>query len=207
MIEINLLPQELRKKPFDFSKINFKGLDIKSIPVFNIIVGIAAAAVLLQLAAFLIGIISSAELASVSRSYNAILADKKEADTLKAKVADINKRSKAIDELMVKRFSWAKKMKDLSDCVTPGIWFSDLYYDEEPVSGKARTAMPGALVISGYASGTGEQGAALIGRFIKSLQDNKGFYSDIDSIDLVSTKSEKVNNQDVMSFRITCLFK
>ena len=126
---------------------------------------------------------------------------------MKAKVADINKRSSAIDELMVKRFSWARKMNDLSDCMTPGIWLSDIYYDERPVSVQAKTAMPGALVISGYTSGTGEQGAALIGRFIKSLQDNKIFYSDIDSIDLVSTKSEKVNTQDVMSFRITCFLR
>ena len=71
----------------------------------------------------------------------------------------------------------------------------------------AETAMAGALVMSGYASGVGEQGTALIGKCIKSLQDNKDFYSNIASVDLVSTKSDKVDKQDVMSFRITCLFK
>ncbi|MCX5677757.1 MAG: hypothetical protein NTY76_01455 [Candidatus Omnitrophica bacterium] len=207
MIEINLLPQELRKKPPIFSGLDFKGIDIKSIPILKIAAGIGAGLVLMQLAVFLFGIISSIELASTTKKYNAILPEKREADILKAKVADINKRSGAIDELMVKRFSWARKINLLSDCMTPGIWLSELYYDERPVPGQAKTAMPGALVMSGYASGVGEQGAALIGKFIKSLQDNKDFYSDVASVELVSTKSDKVDKQDVMSFRINCLFK
>lgn len=207
MIGINLLPQELRKKPPIFSGFDFKGIDIKNIPILKIAVGIGAGLVLIQLAVFLIGIVSSIELAATTKKYNALLPEKKEADVLKAKVADINKRSSAIDELMLKRFSWAKKINLLSDCMTPGIWLSELYYDERPVLSGGKAVMPGALVISGYASGAGEQGAALIGKFIKSLQDNKDFYSDVASIDLVSTKSDKVDKQDVMSFRINCLFK
>lgn len=207
MIEINLLPQELRKKPPLFSGLDFKGIDIKNIPILKIAAGIGAGLVLLQFAVFLFEGISSLQLASITKKYNAILPEKKEADALKTKVADINKRSGAIDELMVKRFSWARKINLLSDCMTPGIWLSELYYDERPVSGPARKAMSGALVISGYASGAGEQGTVLIGKFIKSLQDNKDFYSDVAGIDLVSTKSDKVDKQDVMSFRISCQFK
>jgi hypothetical protein len=206
VIKINLLPQELRKKPPLFSGLDFKGIDIKSIPILKIAAGIGAGLALIQFAVFLFGVISSIELASIARKYDAVLPEKKEADILKAKVADINKRASAIDELMVKRFSWASKINLLSDCMTPGIWLSDAYYDERPVPGR-KTAMPGALVISGYASGAGEQGTALIGKFIKSLQDNRDFYSDIASVDLVSTKSDKVDKQDVMSFRINCLFK
>lgn len=207
MIEINLLPQELRKRPPLFSGLDFKGIDIKSIPILKIAAGIGAGLVLLQFAVFLFGGISNIQLASITKKYNAILPEKKEADVLKAKVTDINKRSGAIDELMVKRFSWARKINLLSDCMTPGIWLSELYYDERPVSGQNKKAVSGALVISGYASGAGEQGTALIGKFIKSLQDNKDFYSDVAGIDLVSTKSDRVDKQDVMSFRISCLFK
>ncbi len=208
MIKIDLMPQELKKKPSIFTGMDFSGIDIKSIPVLNIAAGIGVVAVAVQILVFVLSIVSSAQLASVTKEYDAIQPDKKIADALKAKVVDINKRSGAIDELMIKRFSWARKINLLSDCMTPGIWLSELYYDEEPVQGSAKkAAMPGTLVISGYASGVGEQGAALIGKFIKSLQDDKGFYSDFTGVDLVSTKSGKVDNQDVMSFRITCAFK
>lgn len=210
MIEINLLPEELKKRSSlfsGFSKMDMSGLDIKNIPVLKIGVGIGLAVVGIQLVLFSIGMISSSQLSSVSKKLNDILPKKKEADALKAQVADINKRSTAIDELMLKRFSWARKLSELNDCVTPGIWFSELYYDERPIPGKDNKSLPGALVVSGYASGAGEQGAALIGRFIKAMQDNKAFYSDFEKIDLVSTKSDKVDNQDVMSFRVTCYFK
>lgn len=207
MIEINLLPEELRKKVSLFSGINFKALDIKSIPILHIASGIGAVVLLIQILLIPVGLISKAQLDATIKRYSTILPQKNEADLLKAKVADINRRSGAIDELMVKRFSWAKKIKLLSDCVVPGIWLSELSYDERPVVGRAKTTMPGALVLSGYASGVGERGASLIGKFIKSMQDNKDFYADLDSVDLVSTKSTKVDNQDVMNFSITCLFK
>ncbi len=207
MIEINLLPQELKPKPSLFSGINLKGLDINSIPILKIAAGIGVCLVLAQLVVSLIWMISSAELRSATKKYNEILPEKKVADALKAKEAYINKRSGAIDELIVKRFSWARKINLLSDCVTPGIWLSELSYDEAPMTDKTKTAKPGALIISGYASGAGEQGTSLIGKFIKSLQEDKYFYSDMASVNLVSTKSNKVDKQDVMSFRITCIYK
>ena len=210
MIEINLLPEELKKKPSPFSafsKMDMSGLDIKNIPVLKIVIGIGIAVIGIQLVLFSIGMIASSQLSSVSKKLNDMLPQKKVADALKAQVADINKRSAAIDELMLKRFSWAKKLNELSDCVTPGIWFSELYYDERPIPGKNNKSLPGALVVSGYASGTGEQGASLIGKFIKTMQDNKSFYSDFEKIDLVTTKSDKVDNQDVMSFKVACYFK
>ena len=212
MIEINLLPHELRKKPSIlsvFSKIDLSWLDAKKIPVLPIASGVIALLVVLQIALFSIGIIFGVQLSAATKKYSSISAAKKEADALKTQVAEINRMSSAIDELMFKRFSWAKKLNTLSDSLTPGIWLSQLDYDEKPspLTGKGKRAIPGALVISGYASGSGEQGTVLIGKLIKSLEENRDFYADFENIDLVSTKSDKVDNQDVMSFKITCNFK
>jgi hypothetical protein len=112
---------------------------------------------------------------------------------------------------MGKRFSWAKKLNALSDSMAPGIWLSDLEYDERPLSNnnsaKGAVSIPGKLIISGYAAGIGEQGLALIGKFVKSLKENNAFYSDISDIDLVASKSDKVESQEVMNFKINCVFK
>ncbi|MFH1190556.1 MAG: hypothetical protein V1682_07730 [Candidatus Omnitrophota bacterium] len=207
MVEINLLPQELKPKQSLFSGIDFKGLDINNIPILKIAAGIGIGLVLLQLAVSLIGMISTAQFASATRKYEGISPEKKIADALKAKVAQINKRSGAIDELIAKRVSWARKINLLSDCVIPGIWLSELYYDETSTAEKTNAVKIEALMINGYASGAGEQGAALIGKFIKSLQENSDFYADMASVNLVSTKSEKFDKQDVMSFRIACIYK
>ena len=207
MIEINLIPPEMKKKPSQFSAIDFSGFDITSIPVLKISAVISVSLIVLQIIIFLAAVLLNAELGSANKKYDSISSEKEEADALKAKVADINKRSKAIDELVVNRFSWAREMRLLSDSVTSGIWLSELSYDEVFSSGSRKTTMPGAILISGYASGVGEKGTAMIGKFIKSLQDNKSFSSAMASVDLISTKSDKVDSQDVMGFRIRCPFK
>ena len=53
----------------------------------------------------------------------------------------------------------------------------------------------------------GEQGTALVGKFIQGMKDDQSFFSDFSDIKLESIKSEKVLDQEVMAFQITCQFK
>ena len=230
MIEINLLPEEMRKKEPRFKKIDFSGFNMSEIKMQNVPVkriAIIAALVLVSFHAILLGIgvysISSGR--SSSAQYRSILSQKNEYDSLKSRLDLINRKVGTIDELMVKRFSWAKKLNALSDSMTPGIWLSNLSYEEklgEKISGSKsqqssdkKGSKKGAsdkkvfkyMVLSGYASSMGEEGTALIGKFIKSLKDNPDFYSDFIDIELGVIRSDRVTNQEVMSFKITCLFK
>jgi len=216
MIEINLLPQELRKKESPFAKIDFSALSLKNIPIAGVAIGVVGLVVAVQLFVSAMSLYYNVTLGSLNRRYGAIAEKKKEADALKLRTAIINKKSGAIDELMLKRFSWAKKLNALSDSMTPGIWLVELNYDEQSVDRSAAAMRPGqgkgpgpagALVISGYAAGAGEQGAALVGKFIKNLKESEVFFSDFNQIELVSIKADRVQNQEVMNFRISCFFK
>jgi hypothetical protein len=172
--------------------------------------GIAGALVLLQLAVFGLGVYSNVALGSLTKRYAAIMPKKKEADALMARNDAINKRVAAIDDLTRKRFSWARKMNALCDSVTPGVWLSEMSYDEQPAAGaraEGAKGMPGRLSIGGYAAGSGEQGASLVGKFIQSLKDNAEFYSDFSDVELVGVKSDRIENQEVVYFRIRCPFK
>ncbi|MCX5686864.1 MAG: hypothetical protein NTW09_05360 [Candidatus Omnitrophica bacterium] len=232
MIEINLLPEELKKKNEPkFKKFNLSGLssgnfNINKMPLVKIgIIAIAALAAF-HLALFLVGTASKDSLASLAKKRDACLPKKNEADSLRNELVLINKKVTAIDGLMVKRLSWAKKLDGLSDALTPGIWLTDLSYDERtgdrlvPVArtpnGKSKKDSSRSvaekvvyryLVLSGYASSMGEQGTALIGKFIKSLKESSQFYSDFSDITLDSIKSDKFQDQEVMNFKITCMFK
>jgi len=161
-------------------------------------------------------------LGTLEKNYKHILPEKKEAEQLKLQISKMGKKVSAIDELMVKRFSWAKKLGDLNDSVTPGIWLTQLDYDERLVEkpkavsnvskereGRAATekVLERHLIISGAASSMGEEGTALIGRFIKSLKENVSFYSDFSDIELGNIKREQMSGQEIMTFKITCLFK
>lgn len=228
MIEINLLPEEFKKKEPKFKKMDLSGVNLQNIPVLKIAGLFLAALVMIQIALFLINIYGNSVLAGLSKKYKELSPRKSEAEALKTQVDTVNKKVNAIDELMVKRFGWAKKLNDLSDSMTPGIWLTELSYDEKVVDrivqqdarvtgnakGKKDLPKPSTekvlsryLILSGYASSMGEEGTALIGKFIKNLKDNSSFYSDFGTIELGVIRRDKVEDQEVMSFKITCLFK
>ncbi len=226
MIEINLLPEEIRKKKKRVApKIDTAVVNLSNLPLTKIAMAAAGAILAIQLILFVIGVISGVAFNSMDRKYKKILPKKNETLQLKARVDTANKKVVAIDELMVNRFSWAKKLNALSNSMIPGIWLTELQYDEKvapaPKTAKANPAKkrPGLgkqapekaisryLIISGAAYGMGEEGTALIGRFIKSLKDDTEFYSDFSDIELGTIKREKMEDQEIMTFKITCFFK
>lgn len=232
MIEINLLPEERKKKnepkfnKIDFSGFNLDNFNLKKVSLTKIGIAAIAALAAFHLALFLVGTTSKGSFASLMKKRDVLLPKKNEADSLKSELAQIHKKVTAIDGLMVKRFSWARKLNALGDAVTPGIWLTEFSYDEKTgdrlvsvaraqngkqKKGSSRSVAEKVvyryLVLSGYASSMGEQGTALIGKFIKSLKESSQFYSDFSEITLDSIKSDKFQDQEVMNFKITCLFK
>ncbi|MFA5085495.1 MAG: hypothetical protein WC482_03925 [Candidatus Omnitrophota bacterium] len=222
MIEINLLPEEMKKKKRSASKIDASMINLSSLPIVNIVMIAVGALLAIQLALFVIGVISGIVFNSVDRKYKDILPKKNETLQLKTSVDTANKKVAAIDELMVKRFSWEKKLNALSNSMIPGIWLTELEYDEkitgaprpvstDPAMNKgaraAKNILSRYLILSGAASGMADEGTALIGRFIKSLKDDKAFYFDFSDIELGTIKREKMDDQEIMIFKITCFFK
>lgn len=221
MIEINLLPEEDRKKKRSAPKIETTMTNFSGLPIISMAMIAIGAILAVQLALFAIGVVSGMAFNSMNLKYKNILPKKNETLQLKAGVDAANKKVAAIDELMVKRFSWEKKLNALSNSMIPGIWLTELQYDEKATdlpksaAGTAKKQQSKApektlaryLVLSGAASGMGEEGTALIGRFIKSLKDEAEFYSDFSDIELGTIKREKMDDQEIMTFKITCLFK
>ena len=225
MVEINLLPEELKKKEPRFKGVNLSGISLENVPVMKIALISVGVFLALHLLLFVVGISNKAAVGSLTNRYNALLPQKKESDALKKELDAINGKVSAISELMVNRFSWARQLNSLSDSMTPGIWLGELSYEEKLTersvsqqavrpSGKKGISKPTEekvvlkyLILSGYASSMGEQGTALIGKFIKNLKDNPNFQANFSDIELGAIKSEKIQDQEVMSFKITCSFK
>ena len=222
MIEINLLPEEIKKKKRSPSRIDVSATGMPGLPIVSIAVRAAGVILIIQLILFVIGFMSGATFKSLSLEYKDILPKKQETEKLKIQVDRMNAKVGAIDELMVKRFSWEKKLNTLSDSMIPGIWLMELDYDEKitNVPKPVKTDLPKKkliqatenvlsryLILSGAASGMGEEGTALIGRFIKNLKDDPDFYSDFSDIELGTIKREKMYDQEIMTFKITCFFK
>ena len=222
MIEINLLPEEAKKRRHSSAKIDVSAKSVSGFPMIKIAAWAVGAILLIQLILFVIGFTNGATFKSLDLEYKGMLPKKQETEKLKAQVDTMNRKVGAINELMVKRFSWEKKLNALSDSMIPGIWLTELEYDEKfsefpiAVSVKAskkkdaqetEKVLSRQLIMSGAASGMGEEGTALIGRFMKSLKDDPAFYSDFSDIELGTIKREKMDEQEIMTFKITCFFK
>lgn len=226
MIEINLLPETQKKRQERFKKLDISTLDLQKIPVLQILLACAAFLAILQLVLFFAGSYTQRSYRRLDGEYKDILPKKMESDILKAQAEAINKKIAAINELMVNRFAWAKKLSDLSDCMIPGIWLSELHYDEKmadrvytpegkgargigiiPAKPVAQKVLTRYLIISGYALNSQNEGTSSIGKYIKTLKENSSFYSDFSDIELGAIKRDKIEDQEVMSFTITCLFK
>lgn len=216
LIRINLLPEEIRKKEASFYKIDISslGLNLQKLPILKI-GGIAVGAIIvLTIVLFVLAAHARASLDKITKYYDTLWPKRQESVSLKSQVDTIVKKLVSIDALMVNRFRWANKLEALGDSMTPGIWLKELSYEEKPVETSVdkyeagQSGMMRYLIMSGYASSKGEQGAELIGKFMKSLKDNKDFYSDLRDIELGTIKSERMEGQEeVMSFAITCRFK
>lgn len=216
-MSINLLPEEAKKKKRSPSSIDISVINVSSLPVVSIVTWTVVVVLIVQLILFVIGIVSGATFKSLGREYKDILPKKEETEKLKKRVDTTNKKVASIDELMVKRFSWEKNLNSLSDSMIPGIWLTELEYAEKltsifnPGAKKAdqitENVLSRYLILSGAAFGVGEEGTALIGRFIKNLKNDPAFYSDFSDIELGTIKREKMEDQEIMTFKITCFFK
>ena len=221
MIEINLLPEELKKTRRSGSRIDVGKIDLGKLPMLNIAVAGIVIIIAVQIVIFVFGALFGMISGSLEKDYKSISPARQEAENFRTEISRMSRKISAIDELMVKRFSWARKLNDLSDSVTPSIWLTQLDYDEKTTErpkagavaarGENRQAtekvLERYLIISGAASSMGEEGTALIGRFIEKLKENASFYSDFSDIELGSIKREQAGNQEMMTFKMTCLFK
>lgn len=192
MIEINLLPEELRRKKTEpaFS------LDMGSGKMKILAAGGAAGILVLIVIAFFLG--TSIRNSQIDR----LLAKEKNFSARFSRVDNINKeiallRSKTavLDQLTKRKFLWAEKLNRLSDLALPGIWFTHVYTDAE-----------NRLIIEGSVISKSEEAMAFVGKFMKNVKDDQGFFRDFKSVKLESVQRKSKGERDVVDFKIALYF-
>ena len=177
MIEINLLPKELKKK-----KIKLELPNIKFTPI---IIGVVAFIVFVQLVLSVTLMIKKGyTLKRLEAKWTVFEPKSKELLAMNEQLESLTRKVKNIDSLVAKRLSWTKKLNDLSDLMTPGVWLNSLSIDE--VGGRK------ILSLKGSVSSSGMDEAALIGKFMKNLKENKSFFKDFSEIALGTIQKTEV---------------
>ncbi|MBL7069102.1 MAG: hypothetical protein ISS34_04520 [Candidatus Omnitrophica bacterium] len=217
MIEINLLPENLRKKKPIFQMPEIK---ITSAPI---IIGIAVLLVLIHGLTMLTINLQRRAIDKMSVEWQREKIEKESIELTRRENIKMRRKIDAIEDLMSRKILWAKKLNQLSDLVIDGIWYTSLSIDRKTVivepkegaSGKSmamrrfateRVQIP-YLSIEGEVSSSYGDELAIISRFIDGLKSEKDFFKDFSNIELDSTTLHEIENVEVMKFNINCYIK
>ncbi|MBI2095829.1 MAG: PilN domain-containing protein [Candidatus Omnitrophica bacterium] len=233
MIEINLLPEDFRKK--EPASAWLAGLPAVKTAKIAVAVFLVCQA-LLAVSVFALGLQAAWNGRLVARLGEA----NRETGVQKAGMKAMDARLKEIRSLTARNFYWTSLLDALSSSMTQGVWLRTLsVVDEKPATqktpakaakqtgktdgkekkpaGKApkpsKETKPGAgpekkrsLKLEGSVVGPGQE-TAFVGKFLKELKNNAFFAGVFSDIELSDMNQRKIKEVDVYDFTLLCRFK
>jgi Tfp pilus assembly protein PilN len=183
MIEINLLPQELRIK-----KIG-PGLTPENlILVIPLIFAVLIAVHIYLGVAYLSG---GYQLGQLNKKWKASEPQRRIVESANKEYAGLTQNEAAVQQILKERVVWAEKLNLLSIDLPTGTWFNEI-----TVSGKDFT-------IKGSVFSPTKQDFAQINKFLGTLTDDKKFFSGFLSLQLGPVQKNPVGSYDVSDFTIS----
>lgn len=195
MIEIDLLPLELREKKI----IHFE--QFFQTKLFLTILGCL---VLLHLFVYTATVINSRRLDALQRNWQNLSSKRAEIDRLKGELTEINREIPLIKQLISNRVFWSEKLNRINVLLIDGIWLREISLESKRA--KAEQVQQ-SLVIRGTAASRSQDEPALIGRFMQSLKNDLVFSADFAEIELGPIKKRQIVKTAVMDFILICRFK
>lgn len=201
MIEINLLPEELRPKrtsSIDFSQV----LQAK---VVFIIVGCAVALHLLLIG---VGLMNNKRVNAMRLKWQGLTSKSKEIERLQKELKEVKQKVPLIEQLIENRVCWAQKLSQASNLIVSGLWLSEFSVraEKEDLPGQGEQ-MVKMLTIRGSAASRTKDEPALIGIFMQNLKDDPSFSADFSDIELGPIRKRMIKDTEVMDFVLFCRFK
>jgi len=191
MIEINLLPEEMRKKKRSYLK-----LDIE-MGKFKLYIGAGCVGCLILLLILLStsAYIRKRQVLNLMQRETLIASKKSEVEEVNKKLSTLKARIAIFDQITKRRFLYARKLNELSDLVLPGIWFT-----------RINTDLQDRLIIEGSAISKNEEPMASVGKFMKNIREDNAFFKDFRNIKLETVQRKDMQERDVVDFRIALYF-
>ena len=193
MIEINLLPEELRKKKSEpCFNLNMESEKLK----FWIGGGAVGILILIVTMLFLGSFIRKAQINGLLAREKNFSSRLSQIDSVNKEIAVLKAKMSILDQLTKRKFLWAEKLNQLSDLALPGIWFTHVYTDSE-----------NRLIIEGSVFSKSEEAMASVGKFMKNVKDDQQFFKDFKNIKLESVQRKNKEERDMVDFKIALYFQ
>lgn len=191
MININLLPEEYRRKKIDFGKV-FKKYNVLVLPI----AGISAIVVVVSLLVIIVypGF-QKRTLKKLETQWKAVEKDYEEVTALKKEQKKVKELVEFIDKMAASRILWARTLNNISDCLPAEIQLTEMFTKievskAEPSKDKSdkpdKVDKP-VLIISGIVPSY--PGERAIGDFVRALGANSEFVKGFPEIEPPSTET------------------
>jgi hypothetical protein len=200
MIELNLLPKELRKQ---------EKIVLPEIPVLPISIGVLVFLFIIGAFLFFTVGVKKGTVLSFQSKWEKLEPQRKVVEKVVQAIQDLESREKAIGELSSSIVDWAELLSGLNQSMIPNVWLSDF----KPVFNMKRDAkgtaglMSGTLDLTGYALGAGETATSTVAKFINSLKNHEEFSKYFDDVELDNIRKQFYKDEEVMQFKLICKFK
>ncbi len=200
MIELNLLPKELRRT---------KQMAMPDIPVVPIAIAMIVLVILTHAVVFLSIKSNQKSLEKFNKEWKELRPGRESAEKLNNQIASLERRLRVTKNIANPTLDWAELLSGLNQATISNVWLSEFRPIFSKPKGRNKDKKKNTLTglqLSGYAVGRGEE-ASTVGKFIDSLKRNEEFSKYFREIELQGIHQQKFDTEEVMAFKLVCKFK
>ncbi|MBL7070037.1 MAG: PilN domain-containing protein [Candidatus Omnitrophica bacterium] len=189
MIEINLLPDELKK-----SKTPSGGLgkpDVKTLLyIVPVVIGILLVTHIFLAAT---SVFKNLSLASLNKKLSRLDPEKKKLEGFFKEYSVASAGASAATELLGGRVEWAQELNSISRALPAGVWLNELSFQD------------GILTLRGsvIAVNKEKEEVSIINKFISNLKKDKDFIAVFQGLELSSVNRRAIHSFEVSDFILT----
>ena len=191
MIEINLLPPQLRKKRKTANFVS-QSIVLPRETVIALVGGVLFFLLFIHSVLQFVIAIKFVQIKRYERQLTKIAPEKASADRVVQELRTLQGKVKSIENVAGERkILWAKKLNQISDAVPRGVWLTRLTFQD------------GVLILQGSAVSKSKNEMSSVHAFTSNLKNQSGFTDYLTNIELGLIKSRKINTTQIADFTIT----
>lgn len=206
MIEINLVPEEYRKR---------KKKEILVLPRgFAFFIGMWFFGLFIMFGILLNLNVESkrSRVEKLEKEWSLLQPKKVQLDALKSEASLLENELSFFKKVLYKKFYWSEKLNGISDNLLDGVWLTELSIGAaEETPGAISSELPRrairSLILSGSVFCKDAEEENYISEFIKNLKTDKEFFKDFKDVELKSVQAKKIVDKEVKDFVIVLSLK
>jgi len=192
MIEINLLPEELRNRVVKIAKpeVVRSGTRLNLQQLILLIPVIFTLLIIVHLFFIVLGISYSAQLGSLKSKWDKSTNERKALEDFNAEHTLLSGDSLAVQQLVNERITWADKLNKISLALPPGVWLEAVFVSSKDFS------------LAGSVVSLKKEEIALLRQLSDNLKNDPDFFRDFNTLELGSIQKNMVGEYEVADFTL-----